>query len=53
MKDDVNVYFPELFLEQETFKTKFVGKIKTHTFCSILFFPPEVLSFMRSRGKLW
>ena len=53
MKDNVNVYFPELFLEQETFKTKVVEKIKTHIFCSIFPHPPEVVSFMRSCGKLW
>jgi hypothetical protein len=45
MKDNVNVYFLEFFLEQELFKTKVVEKIKTYIFCSI-FFPPEVVSFL-------
>jgi len=40
MKDDVNVYFPEFFLEQETFKTKVIEKIKTHNLCLISPPPP-------------
>jgi hypothetical protein len=39
MKDNVNAYFPEFFLEQEMFKTKVVEKIKTHVFLFNGFFP--------------
>jgi len=49
MKTDVHLwqYEVEFFLELEMFQTKFVEKIKTYILCSLNFFPPKIVPFMR------
>jgi hypothetical protein len=37
----------KLCSKREMFQTKSVQKIKTHIWCSITFFPPKIVPFMR------
>jgi len=47
MQTDIHFwsYLAQFFLEREKFQKKFVGKIKTHIFCSVTFF--------RKSYRLW
>jgi len=40
-------YLAQFFWEWEMFHTQFVDKIKTHILCSVNFFPPKIVLFMR------
>ena len=33
------------------FQAKFVEKIKTHILCSVVYFPPKIVTFMKQCGK--
>ena len=48
-------YLSDFFLEREIFqkKKKVVEKIKTHILCSITFFPPKIVPFMRQCAEIW
>jgi hypothetical protein len=48
MKTHVHLwYLAQFFLQWETFQTKVVEKIKTHALCSVRFFSPKVVPFVR------
>ena len=40
-------YLAHFFLEWEMFQSKVVEKIKTHILCSVTFFFPKIVPFMR------
>ena len=44
-------YLAHFFLEWEMFQTKGVEKIKTHIFCSIIFYFAKIVSFMKQCGE--
>ena len=45
-------YLSHFFLEWEIFQTKFVDKIKTHILCSVRFFNPKTMLFVRKCQKI-
>jgi hypothetical protein len=40
-------YLSEFFLRWENFQTKILEKINTYILCSIIFFPPKIVQFVR------
>ena len=46
-------YLAEFFLEWGMFQAEGVQKIKPHILCSIHFFSPKIMQFIRQREIIW